>query len=119
MCLHILRVFDAGGSVLIFCKSGAHRAPFMAAIFMLYTTGKSPQEVYELLTSMRPIVERIFLPEMDILQRLLKTMREPRLYFPRLAKSKQYERFWMVSPDLSEVSALGMPRPDLFVCRGS
>lgn len=105
-----MQAMDEGGSVCIFCRSGAHRAPFLTALFLLWSTGKTPAEVYEHLTRMRPIVERIFVAQMDILAPGLQA--EPVLHLPRTVTASKFRMFWMVrkgGPAEQE------PRPDVFV----
>lgn len=88
---------EGGGSVCIFCKSGAHRAPFLAGLFLLWAVGKAPVDVYGHLVRMRPIVQRIFDAQMETLAPLLR--RQPLLPWPRVATAANYRKFWLVRPE--------------------
>ena len=108
----MLRAMDEGGSVCVFCRSGAHRAPFLTALFLLWSTGQTPANVYGHLIRMRPIVERIFEVPMDILAPLLQT-EPPALALPRTVTAPKFKMFWMVRPGGQEDDE---PRPDMCVC---
>lgn len=47
----------AGKKILIFCRNGAHRSPFLCALFLVYTTAATPDFVAEYLQKLRNIVD--------------------------------------------------------------
>ena len=47
----------AGKKVLVFCRNGAHRSPFLCALFLVFTTAATPDFVAEYLQKLRNIVD--------------------------------------------------------------